>query len=36
MKHNIFNSDKPMIAVGLNNLAMKQVLDLLAVRPPGF
>ena len=32
MKHNIFNSDKPMIAVGRNNLAMKQVLYLLAVR----
>jgi hypothetical protein len=32
MKQDIFNNDKPMIAVGRNNLAMKQVLDLLAVR----
>jgi len=32
MKQDIFNRDKPMIAVGRNNLAMKQVLDLLVVR----
>ena len=32
MKQDIFNIDKPMIAVGRNNLAMKQVLDLIAVR----
>ena len=32
MKQDIFNRDKPMIAVGRSNLAMQQVLDLLVVR----
>ena len=32
MKNELTISDKPMIAVGRNNLAMRQVLDLLVVR----